>query len=114
MPNDPQCTVCLDDFRAFKAVMEDLVGWPVALSWNEQGQAWITGPNLLDFQRAILNDRFRVVVQIVNGLNGIRRFPQSAFKGTPGFHVRDDGIWRKKPSELLARFEFSTCSDHTG
>ena len=113
MTGIPICAVCLKGFQDFKSVMEDLVGWPVAFSWNEEGQAWITGPKGLDeWQKSILNRRFPVVAQIVSGLNTIRKQPQSAFKGTVGFYVQDDGIWRRKqPPVQLARFEFSSGDD---
>ena len=108
MTDCPICTVSLKDFQKFKSDMKDLVGWPVAFSWNEEGQAWITGPKGLDGRKkANLNPRYPVVAQIVNGLNAIRKQPQSAFKGTVGFYVQDDGIWRKEPFVQLASFEFS-------
>ena len=114
MTNHPTCLMCLDDFKNFKSVMEDLVGWPVPLSWNTDGEAWITGPNLQGWKKAVLNRRFPAVAQIVSGLNAIKAKPQSAFQKEIGFYVMDDGIWRKKPFECVARFEFSVQCDSTG
>lgn len=105
MANIPLCRVNRKDFEEFRSAMRELVGWPVPFKWNEEGHAWITGPKLDGWQKAILNQRFPVINQIANNLNEIRKKPDAVFRGNVGFYVMDDCIMQKSPFRCIAKLQ---------
>lgn len=102
------------DFEKFEAHLGTKLIEP-GFGWNEDGEVFVSvGKGL---PRDVLNEKFEVVKQIVDGLNKIRHAPASPWptnkkgkRATWGFYVHGDLICRryKEPGQertCLARLE---------
>lgn len=110
-------SVCRSDFEDFKALLgAKLI--KLGFSWNEDGEMWVSltrKQKQAGLQRDVLNKQFKVVAEIMDGLNRIRHAPGSLWplnqKNKPatwGFYVQDDRICRKgKERTCLARLEMA-------